>query len=160
MAFNTSSVFRQLVADLFNNTQDMDWDTATTVKAALFPDTITPDNDVSAADSAYDAGVWLSTSEISDGTNWDAGGEPVTSRTISVATADKVILDAVDTPQGGASTTLTDVAGCLVYNDSATSPADQGFCFNDFGGLQSVSAGNFTIIWNTGGVMEFTATAA
>jgi hypothetical protein len=70
-------------------------------------------------------------------------------------------MDAADTPQSGATCTLANVFGCLVYSDSITTPvADQGFCFNYFGGSQSVTAGTFTIVWNAAGVLRFTVTAA
>jgi hypothetical protein len=161
MAWSGSSIFRQLIADYIPNTASMDWAGATTVKAALYNNSITPDNDVTAANTAYNAGQWTNTNEVSDGTDWDAGGEPVTARTLGIATADTVTLDADDTPQSGASTTLADVHGCLVYNDSATTPvANQGFCYNYFGGAQSVTDGNFTIVWHANGVWRLVMTEA
>src|SRR5262245_1422904 len=167
MAWSASSIFRQYVADLVQGvvenqgTTSMDWVEATTVKAALFNNTPTPDNDVTAANSAYNTGQFTTANEVSDGTNWDAAGEPLTGRTVGVGTADTIIMDATDTPQSGATTTLANVFGCLVYSDSITTPvADQGYCFNYFGGSQSVTAGNFTVIWNANGVFRFVVTAA
>lgn len=162
MAWSGSSIFRQYVADLIDNTTAMDWVTDASVKAALYNTTPTPDNDVTAALSAYNAATsqWVVANEVSDGTNWDAGGEPVTGRAINL-TADTVTLDATDTPQGGASTTLSGVFGTLVYDDTIATPvADQGFCYNYFGGSQSVTAGNFTIVWHANGVYRFTVTQA
>jgi hypothetical protein len=167
MAWGTSSIFRQYVADILVGTVEndgatsMDWTGATTVKAALYDNDITPDNDVTAANTAYNAGQWTAAgNEVTDGTNWDTAGEPLTSRAINLS-ADIISADAADTPQSGASCTLANVFGCLVYSDSITTPvADQGFCYNFFGGSQSVTAGNFTIVWHTNGVFRFTVTAA
>jgi hypothetical protein len=167
MAWGTSSIFRQYPADLIdgtvenNGTTSMDWPGATTVKAALYDNDITPDNDVTAANTAYNAGQWTAAgNEVSDGTNWDAGGEPLTGRVINLS-ADTISMDATDTPQSGASCTLANVFGDLVYSDSITTPvADQGYCYNYFGGSQSVTAGNFTIVWHVNGVFRFTVTAA
>ena len=107
---------------------------------------------VTAANTAYNAGQWASAQEVDDGTNWDAGGEPLTSVT-SVHSAGVWTFDAADTSQGGASTTLASVFGCLVYDDTITTPvADQGACYNYFGGTQSVTAGTFTIVWNASGI--------
>lgn len=159
MAFNTSSIFRAYLSDVLNNTTAMDW-VSDTVLGALFNNSITPDNDAAAASTAYDTGQWDNTNEAADGTEWDAGGEPVTNRAINL-TADTITLDADDTPSGGSSATLS-AYGVLVYAGSIASPvADQGFCFNDFGGEQTVTDGTFIVQWHsTQGVMQFTVTAA
>jgi len=166
MAWANSSIFRAYVTDLVEGTVEnagatsMDWSGATTVKAALYNNTTAPDNDVTSANTAYAVGQWVVGNEVTDGTNWDTAGEPVTGRTTTNA-ADTITMDATDTPQSGATCTLANVFGCLVYSDSITTPvADQGYCFNYFGGSQSVTAGNFTIIWNAAGVLRFTVTAA
>jgi hypothetical protein len=167
MAWSASSIFRAYVTDLVEGTVEnagatsMDWSGSTTVKAALYDNDITPDNDATSANTAYNAGQWTAAgNEVTDGTNWDTAGEPLTGRATS-NTADTITMDATDTPQSGATCTLANVFGCLVYSDSITTPvADQGFCFNYFGGSQSVTAGNFTIIWNAAGVLRFTVTAA
>jgi hypothetical protein len=167
MAWGTSSIFRQYVSDLIegvvenNGTTSMDWTGATTVKIALYDNDITPDNDVTAANTAYGVGQWTAAgNEVTDGTNWDTAGEPLTGRVINL-TADTISMDATDTPQSGASCTLANVFGGLVYSDSITTPvADQGFCYNYFGGSQSVTAGNFTVVYHTNGVYRFTVTAA
>jgi hypothetical protein len=49
------------------------------------------------------------------------------------------------------------VFGCLVYDDTITTPvADQGLCFNYFGGTQSVTAGTFTVVWSASGIFRIT----
>lgn len=167
MAWANSSIFRAYVSDLVegvvenNGTTSMDWAQATTVKAALYNNTTAPDNDVTSANTAYAVGQWVVGNEVTDGTNWDTAGEPVTGRGSPILTADTISMDATDTPQSGASCTLANVFGCLVYSDSIVTPvADQGYCFNYFGGSQSVTAGNFTVVWHANGVLRFTVTAA
>lgn len=161
MAWSGSSIFRQYVADLIQNTTAMDFDGDASVKAALYDNDITPDNDVTAANTAYNAGQWTASgNEVADGTEWDAGGEPLTSRAVNL-TADTITCDAADTPSGGTSATLANVFGCLVYDDTIATPvADQGFCYNYFGGANSVTDGTFTIVWHANGVFRFTVTQA
>lgn len=168
MAWSGSSIFRQYIADLVQGTVandgalTMDWVGATTVKAALYDNDITPDNDVAANVTAYNTGQWTASgNEVFDGSEWATGGVAVTSRTVGVGTADTIIMDAADTPSTGGSATLAAVFGCLVYSDSITTPvADQGFCYNYFGGTNSVTDGTFTIVWNANGVYRITVTQA
>lgn len=130
---------------------------ANTLKAALYDNDITPDKDAAIGSTAYNTGAWaISGNEVSDGTNWDAGGEPLTSVAMTSG-AGFCMLDAADTPQSGASTTLANVYGCLVYNDSTTAnPVDQGVTYHYFGGSQSVTAGSFTIVWHANGLFRIT----
>ena len=160
MAWTNSKLFRQYLADIIDNVTAMDWPTDASVKAALYNNSITPDNDVTAANSAYNVGQWANTNEVIDssggGTDWPAGGVNLASRTINVGTADVVFLDANDTASG-ATADISGAFGCLVYDDTIASPvADQGFCYNYFGGSNSVTNGTFTIVWHANGVVRFT----
>lgn len=160
MAWSNSKVFGAFVEDAFENTAAFDQSSTTLgqFKAALYNNTITPDETVAANASAYNTGVWLTTAEVSDGTNWDAGGEPLTSVTHArsgAAGSHVLTWDAANTPQGGASTTLASVFGCLVYDEIIATPqANQGICYNYFGGTQDVTAGNFTIVWHDNGIFQ------
>lgn len=155
MSWSNSKVFRQLIADALGNTAALDLD-SDTIKAALYNNSITPNQDVSAANSAYNAGVWANTNEIT-GTGWAAGGVALGSKVLDVATAAVCMFDAADTASSAGATVLG-AFGCLVYEDTLTTPvADQGICFNYFGGTQSVTAGLFTIVWNANGIARFTA---
>ncbi len=151
MAWSNSKMFRVYFDDILDGIHSMDIDTDT-FKAALYDNTITPDNTVSAANSAYDAGQWATAGEVDDSTEWDAGGEPITSLG-TTGTSTTTTVDGADTPSGGSSATLADVYGCLVYDDTASSPvADQGLCYNYFGGVNSVTNGVFTIVWSGSGI--------
>lgn len=151
MAWTNSRPFSALFADILDGTAAFDLDTDT-LKAALYNNSVTPDAGVASASTAYNAGVWGVANEQDDGTNWDAGGEPLTSVAVTQSTTTTTI-DAADLSQGGASTTLADVHGCLVHDDTLTTPvADQGVGFNYFGGANSVTAGTFTIQWSASGL--------
>jgi hypothetical protein len=127
-------------------------------KVALFNNSVTPDKDAAVADTGYNTGPWVTANEKSDGTNWDAAGEPLTGKAVTDAGSGVTMFDATDTPQSGASCTLTDVHGCLVYNDAITAGtvADQGVTFHWFGGAQSVTAGTFTVVWHANGLFRIT----
>jgi hypothetical protein len=166
MAWADSRVFRAYIGDLVQGTIEnqgttsADWVEATSIKAALFGTTPTPDNDVAAASTAFNTGVWTTGNEVIDssggGTDWPSGGVALGTRAVNVATADRVRLTAANTASG-ATADIAAAFGCLVYFDSLTTPvADQGACYNYFGGTNSVTAGTFTIVWNaTSGVIEF-----
>ncbi len=161
MAWSASGIFRPFVGDVVANTAPFDLDTAgDTFKVALFNNTITPDKNVTAALSAYNAATsqWLTANEVSEAVTWPAGGVALTSQSVDVATANVVFWDAVDT-ESGAGATLADVHGCQVYDDTLTTPvADQGVCFNYFGGANSVTNGTFKIIWAANGIWRITLT--
>lgn len=156
MAWSASAVFSAFVTDAFNRTNAFDLN-ADTFKAALYDNDITPDETVTSANTAYNAGQWTATgNEVADGTEWDAGGEPLTSLSSS-HTGGVYTFDAADTSSGGSSATLANVYGCLVYDDTLTTPvADQGVCFNYFGGANAVTNGTFTIQWNASGILTVT----
>lgn len=156
MAWTNSKMFRQGLADVIGNTTAMDFNTDTS-KVALYDNDITPDNDVTAANSAYGVGQWVTTSnEVFEAGQWAQAGVALTTPTIDVGTADVVMLDAADTASGSAAD-LAAVFGCLVYDDTITTPvADQGWCYNYFGGSNSVVNGTFTVVWSANGIARFT----
>jgi len=152
MAWSASKIFMAWLEDTFENTAALDAN-ADTFKAALYDNDITPDSQVATASSLYNAGQWTAAgNEVSDGTEWDAGGEPLTGFTCTRAT-NVLTIDATDTPSGGSSATLAAVFGCLVYDDTV---GDQGLSFHYFGGSNSVTDGTFTVIWNAAGLLTIT----
>ncbi len=44
----------------------------------------------------------------------------------------------------------------LYSGTTAGTVADQGVCFNYFGGAQTVTGGTFTIVWHANGLFRFT----
>ena len=151
MAWSASKIFVSFIEDALENTAALDLN-SDSFKAALYDNDITPDQTAATASTIYNAGQWAAANEVSDGTEWDAAGEPLTGVTFA-PTAAVLKFDATDTPSGGSSATLASVFGCLVYDDTV---ADQGVCYNYFGGTNSVTDGTFTIVWNAAGIFTLT----
>src|SRR6185369_4093073 len=145
MAWSNSKMFRAFLADAVDNTAALDLG-ADTCKAALFNNSVTPDQNVTSANSAFNVGQWANTNEVSQSGQWAAGGVALAGQTVNSGTSGVVFFDANDTASGSAAT-LSSVYGCLVYDDTIATPvADQGICFNYFGGSNSVVNGTFTIV--------------
>lgn len=154
MAWSASKIFVATLEACLENAAAINL-SSDTFKAALYDNDITPDNTVALANTAYNAGQWTAAgNEVADGTEWDAGGEPLTGTSSGIAAA-VYTFNAADTPSGGTSATLANVYGCLVY-DSTTS--SYGLSYHYFGGVQSVTDGTFTIVWNASGVLTYTLT--
>lgn len=158
MAWANSKIFRPYFADVAANTTAMDLDGTDTLRAALYNNSVTPSQDVTSALSAYNAGTsqWVVANEVSQAVQWPAGGVALTSPVVNSGTAGVVFFDAADTASGSAAT-LASVFGTLVYDDTIATPvADQGICFNYFGGTNSVTNGTFMIVWSANGVWRLT----
>lgn len=151
MAWSASAAFRQLPADMWGNVTAFDWD-ADTIKVAGFDNTITPDKNVSAANSAYAAGVWASGGV--SGTNVPAAGLTLASKTVDVGTNNQITFDAADNTASG--TSLTNLTGLLCYDDTLTTPvADQGVGYHYFGGANTVT-GDVTYVYSSSGLQRYT----
>jgi len=159
MAWTNSKIFRQFIADAVAKTASFscNWNSTDVFKAALFPTGTTPDATVSAANSAYNAGVWTSGTELTD-TNWPAGGRAVTGTGSGggyASSGTTITFDGADT-SGAGNVTLAGVFGDLLYDTVASVVTNQGAAFHYFGGSQGVTAGTFTIVWNASGLMQVT----
>lgn len=154
MAWSNSKIFSAFITDSLNRTSTLDLNTDT-IKASLYDNTITPSQTVTAANTAYGAGVWAS-GAVSDATGWAATGRPL-ANIASGFSSNVYTFDADDTASANSSTTLTNATGVLIYDDSTTTPvADQGICYNYLGGSNSVTSGTFTIVWNASGIFAVT----
>ena len=155
MAWSTSDVFRFWLAESVKRSTAFDLD-GDTFKAALYNNSITPDQNV-ATDvlSGYNGSgsQWVTANEVSHSGQWAAGGVALTSPTVNSGTSGVVFWDASDTASGSAAT-LSGAYGCLVYDDTLTN--DPGVCFNYFGGSNSVTNGTFTIVWSANGIWRAT----
>jgi hypothetical protein len=157
MAWSASKVFRQFLADKVTSTNTIDLDSGS-FKAALYNNSITPDQNVTAALSAYNASSsqWVTANEVYEATQWSQGGVALAGLAVNAGTAGVVFWDANDVVSGTAAD-LTNATGCLVYESVITTPvANPGVCYNYFGGPNSVVNGTFTIIWNTLGIWRAT----
>ena len=156
MAWSASKIFVALIEDVLENTTAIDLNTDASIKVALYDNDITPDQTVTSANTAYNVGQWVTTgNEVSDGAEWAVGGVALASVTSSF-TSNVYTFDAANTASG-TSATLAAVFGCLVYDDTIATPvADQGICYNYFGGTNSVTDGTFTVIWHASGIFALT----
>lgn len=154
MAWTNSKIFSAFVTDALNNTAALDLN-ADTFKVALFDNSITPSQTVASASTAYAAGVWAA-GGVGDTPSWPAVGRDLASIASGFST-NVYTFDAADTVSADATTDLTNVFGCLVYDDTLAAPvADQGLCYNYFGGANSVTNGTFTVVWNASGIFALT----
>jgi hypothetical protein len=130
-----------------------------TVNVALFNNTTAPDNTVAVGSTGYNTGVWVTGNEVTDATNWVAGGRALAGKTFTNPSTNLFMFDATDLA-GGGNVTITNAFGCLVYDNtiSGGTVAKQGVSYHYFGGGQSVTAGTFTIVWNANGLNQITCT--
>jgi len=157
MAWSASKIFMAFLEDVFENTTAMDLN-SDTFKVALYDNDITPDQTVTSPNTAYNAGQWTASgNEVSDSTEWPATGQALGSVT-SAFSSNVYTFDAADEVSDGTSATLANVYGCLIYDDTITTPvADQGVCYLYFGGVNSVTDGTFTVVFNASGIFTVTA---
>ena len=151
MAFTVSGIFATFLEDALENTAAYDL-LGDTFKVALYNNTTAPDKTVTTANRTYGAGVWVVGNEIDDGTEWDAGGEPLDTP-LMTTTTNVLKWDATDTVSGGTSfTTTEDAYGCLIHDSTIT---NEGIVFLYFGAA-GVTDGTFTIVYNGAGIMTLT----
>lgn len=131
---------------------------ADALQVALFGNSVTPDKNAAVASTAYNTGTWLTANEITDATNWVAGGRALSGGAIS-ATTNGGQFGATNTASGGVCTFANPAYGVLVYDTSITggTVANQGVCFNAFGGPAQVTNGSFTVAWSSNGLFQITS---
>lgn len=152
MSWSASGLFRQTFIDILDGTlTTADLDATNMCKVALFNNSVTPDFDAAASSIAYNTGTWTTGNEVSSAGQWDAGGIVLPSADVLGITGG-LKFDASDV-SSGASATMSNIYGCLIYLDAVTTPvANQGLLAVYFGGAFSVSSGTFTIQWHTDGI--------
>jgi len=155
MAWSASAAFRSTFVTFVSiPAEALDLDTDA-FKVTLWDNDIIPNKDDTQANNAYAAGQWVSAgNEVFDGAEWAVAGVALAAPAVSTG-AGFVMWDATDTASG-TSATLAAVFGCMVYDDTSTTPADQGICYNYFGGTNSVTDGTFTVVWHANGILRIT----
>jgi len=157
MAWSNSKIFRITLANALGNVTALDLD-ADSFKLANYNNSITPDQNVTAANTAYNVGQWTSANEISQSGQWAAGGITIGSTVLDTSTNGIVMFDGADVASGSAAT-LSNVFGGLVYDDTLTTPvADQGLCYLYYGGAASVTNGTLTVQFASTGICRFDLT--
>lgn len=160
MAFTASGIFREWMVQVYQVSgtgyTGLDSDT---VKTALFGNTGTPDKDAAVGLTGYAAATsaWVVGNEVTDATNWPAGGLALASKTFTTPATGVMMFDAADRA-GTGNVTVANVYGVFNYDDSITAGtvADQGISFHYLGGPNSVSAGLFTVVWHANGINRWT----
>jgi hypothetical protein len=139
-----SKLYGNFLLKALNKEVDFDTDT---IKVALLSSSYTPDQD------AHDYLNDVSTYEVS-GTGYTAGGNTLGSKTATYDSANNVvILDAADTTWS--SSTIT-ARYAVVYDSTGTASTSALIGYVDFGSDQSSTNGNFTITWDSTGIVRIT----
>jgi hypothetical protein len=140
-----SQLYGQFISQAFN--KEIDWD-SDVIKVALLTNAYTPNQD---AHNYFDDVV---ANEVT-GTGYTAGGNTLANKTNTYNSATNVIvLDADDTTW--ASSTIT-ARYAVIYDASPATNATRPLIgYVDFGSDQSSSNGNFTITWDSTGIVRVT----
>lgn len=127
--------------------KEIDWD-SDTIKVALLTSSYTPNQDTH---DYYDDVVGNQVT----GTGYTAGGITLSSKTSTYdGTNNVLVLDAADVTWS--SSTIT-ARYAVVYNDTpATNATKPLIGYVDFGSDQSSTNGNFTITWDSTGIVRIT----
>lgn len=127
--------------------KEIDWD-SDTIKVALLTSSYTPNQDT------HDYLDDVSSYEVT-GTGYTSGGITLSSKTSTYdGTNNVVILDAADVTWS--SSTIT-ARYAVVYDDSGANAASKALIgYVDFGSDQSSTNGNFTITWDSTGIVRIT----
>lgn len=127
--------------------KEIDWD-SDTIKVALLSSSYTPNQDTH---DYYDD---VSSYEVT-GTGYTTGGSTLASKTSTYdGTNNVIVLDAADVTWS--SSTIT-ARYAVVYDDSGASASTKALIgYVDFGSDQSSTNGNFTITWDSTGIVRIT----
>ena len=131
------------LARALKNQIALDLDSETALKCALFTSSLTPDPD--AANPYFNASPYTA-NEVS-GTGYTAGGVVLTGTSLGAASG-ILTFDAADA--SWSSSTITNAAGAIVYDNSLTNK--DVLAAISFGGNYSTSNGTFLITWNAAGL--------
>lgn len=122
---------------------------ANTVNVALYNNSVATATALTdtLAHNAYlgASGQWVSANELSTGSGYTVGGVTVTPKSETL-TSNSAVMSSSGTPSWTSATFNT--WGCLVYDNTITNK--YAYCWNYFGGEQSVVSGTFTINWTSG----------
>lgn len=127
--------------------KEIDWD-SDTIKVALLTSSYSPNQDT------HDYFDDVVANEVS-GTGYTAGGETLGSKTLTYDSGTNVVtLDAADVTWG--SSTIT-ARYAVVYDATPATNATRPLIgYVDFGSDQASSSGNFTITWDSTGIVKIT----
>lgn len=130
-----SGIYNRFKANLMNKEVDLEADT---IKVALLDN----NHSFSATDNQWSD---VSANEIS-GTNYSAGGETLSGKSVTQDTTTKWDADNVSWLDA-----VISAYHAVIYDDSLTN--DDLICSIDFGGEVSVNDGEFRIEWDSSGII-------
>lgn len=135
-------IFNNFKKLIMNGGIDLDTDT---IKVMLVTSSYTPDQD------AHDFINDVSANEVS-GTGYTAGGATLASVAVTADNTDNEgVFDAADTTW---STSTITARGAVLYKDTGNAATSPVICYFDFGSDKVSSAGDFTIAWNSEGILN------
>jgi hypothetical protein len=139
-----SKLYGNFLLKALNKEVDFDSDT---IKVALLTSSYTPNQDT------HDYFNDVSANEVT-GTGYTAGGITLSSKTATYDSGTNVIvLDAADVTWS--SSTIT-ARYAVVYDSTGTASTSALIGYVDFGSDQSSTNGNFTITWDSTGIVRIT----
>lgn len=138
MAVSSGIFVNNVIASLGTANLDLDLESESDIKVALFTNSVVPDFDASTANASYGAGVW-NANEVS-GTGYTAGGVVLTTTTLT-GSSGVLTFDSAD--PSWSSSTIANARGALIYNNALTPKS--AFVLVNLGADYSTSAGTFLI---------------
>lgn len=150
MAVTVSGLFLPTWIDILDASQiAVNLDSETNIKVAMFTNSVTPNF---STDTAYAAAPY-NANEVT-GTGYTAGGNVLTSTTVSESPSGTLMFDAADS--SWTTSTISNARCALVYDNSLTPKA--AIVLVNFGADYSTTAGTFTIQWASGGIFNIDLT--
>lgn len=135
-----SVVYNSFKQKIMDGSIDLDTDT---IKVALVTSSYTPDIDT------HEDYADL-TNEVT-GTGYTAGGETLTVTISKDTTDDEGVFDALDVTWS--SSTIT-ARGAVIYKDSGVDSTSWLICYIDFASDKTSTADDFTITWDSEGILN------
>jgi hypothetical protein len=135
-------IYNSFKRDIMNGALDLDTDT---IKVMLVTSSYTPDQDAHTKRSDI-------TNEVS-GTGYSSGGAALANKAVTADNTDNEgVFDADDLTWS--SSTITARGAVLYKSRGGASSADELLCYIDFTADKASSAGNFTLQWNSEGIIN------
>jgi len=134
-------VYNAFKKNIMNGSIDLDTDT---IKVMLVTSSYTPNQDTHEFKSDV-------TGEVS-GTGYTAGGATLSNKSVTQDnTDDEGVFDADDVTWSNSTITAR---GAVLYKSTGNDATSPLICYFDFGENKSSSNGNFTIQWNSEGIIN------
>jgi hypothetical protein len=155
MAWTASGIFTWTMLQMMTAATAINLNTNAEKVALYTSNSMTPDKTVTGAGTSVltyyngTASQWVVANECGNSGTYAAGGTAVTPVSCLAAT-NVVTFTSSGSPQWTGATITA--YGDLVYDTTASI----GVCFNWFGGVQTVTAGTFTIVWSGSGICYVT----